>query len=104
MNLIQLSEQLKEAPDNLLMQEVRAPTGSYPSYLIISELTRRKRLRDGAQQQQAPQPAPVQPPAAPAEVDFGFDETVDPKIAGAFKTLQTNLQAQLSDLFWIASN
>jgi hypothetical protein len=55
MNLIQISEQLKEAPDNLLLQEVKAPTGSYPSYLIISELSRRKRLRDGAQQQQAPQ-------------------------------------------------
>jgi hypothetical protein len=55
MNLIQISEQLKEAPDNLLLQEVKAPTGSYPSYLIISELSRRKRLRDGAQPQQAPQ-------------------------------------------------
>lgn len=55
MNLIQISEQLKEAPDNLLLQEVKAPTGSYPSYLIISELSRRKRLREGAQPQQAPQ-------------------------------------------------
>jgi hypothetical protein len=55
MNLIQISERLKEAPDNLLMQEVQAPTGQYPSYLIISEMARRKRLRDGGAQQQAPQ-------------------------------------------------
>ena len=55
MNLIQISERLKEAPDNLLMQEVQAPTGQYPSYLIISEMARRKKLREGGAQQQAPQ-------------------------------------------------
>jgi hypothetical protein len=55
MNLIQISERLKEAPDNLLMREVQAPTGQYPAYLIISEMTRRKKLREGGAQQQAPQ-------------------------------------------------
>jgi len=47
MNLIQLSEQLKEVPDNYLAQEIQKPTGNYPAYLIISELSRRKRMRDG---------------------------------------------------------
>lgn len=47
MNLIKLSEQLKEVPDNYLLQEVRAPQGAYPAYLIISELSRRKRMREG---------------------------------------------------------
>lgn len=55
MNLIQISERLKEAPDNLLMKEVQAPTGQYPAYLIISEMTRRKKLREGGAPQQAPQ-------------------------------------------------
>lgn len=47
MNLIKLSEQLKDVPDNYLAQEVQKPTGNYPAYLIISELSRRKRMRDG---------------------------------------------------------
>jgi len=55
MNLIQISERLKEAPDNLLMKEIQAPTGQYPAYLIISEMTRRKKLREGGAPQQTPQ-------------------------------------------------
>jgi len=47
MNLIKLSEQLKDVPDNYLAQEIQQPTGKYPAYLIISELSRRKRMRDG---------------------------------------------------------
>lgn len=47
MNLIRLSEQLKDVPDNYLSQEIQKPTGNYPAYLIISELSRRKRMRDG---------------------------------------------------------
>lgn len=47
MNLIKLSEQLKDVPDNYLAQEIQKPTGNYPAYLIISELSRRKRMRDG---------------------------------------------------------
>lgn len=47
MNLIKLSEQLKDVPDNYLAQEIQQPTGNYPAYLIISELSRRKRMRDG---------------------------------------------------------
>ncbi len=42
MNLIEISNQLKDVPDQFLMKEVQSPSGAYPSYLIISELTRRK--------------------------------------------------------------
>jgi hypothetical protein len=52
MNIIQISEQLKDVPDQFLMQEIQNPTGSYPSYLVVSELTRRKRMRDGAIKQE----------------------------------------------------
>jgi len=48
MNIIQLSEQLKDVPDNFLLTEVQNPTGSYPSYLVVTELTRRKRMRSSA--------------------------------------------------------
>lgn len=51
MNLIELAENLKDVPDNYLLTEVSNPTGSYPSYLVVSELTRRKRLREGAMKQ-----------------------------------------------------
>lgn len=48
MNLIQISEQLKDVPDQFLVKEIQNPTGSYPAYLVVSELTRRKRMREGA--------------------------------------------------------
>ena len=52
MNLVQLSEQLKDVPDNFLMTEVQNPSGSYPAYLIVSEMTRRKRMRENAPKQE----------------------------------------------------
>lgn len=48
MNLIEISEQLKDVPDQYLVNEVQNPTGAYPAYLVVSELTRRKRMREGA--------------------------------------------------------
>jgi hypothetical protein len=48
MNLIEISEQLKDVPDQLLMKEVQAPSGAYPAYLVITEMSRRKRMRDQA--------------------------------------------------------
>ena len=52
MNLVQLSEQLKDVPDDFLQREITQPTGAYPSYLVISEMTRRKRMRDKAIKQE----------------------------------------------------
>tara|TARA_Y100001938_G_scaffold148755_1_gene233393 strand:- start:6129 stop:8045 length:1917 start_codon:yes stop_codon:yes gene_type:complete len=52
MNLVQLSEQLKDVPDSFLQNEVTNPTGAYPAYLVISELTRRKRMRDNVAKQE----------------------------------------------------
>ena len=48
MNLIEISEQLKDVPDQLLMKEVQAPSGAYPAYLVVTEMSRRKRMRDQA--------------------------------------------------------
>ena len=54
MNLIELSNNLKDVPDQLLLKEVQEPTGAYPSYLVITEMTRRKRMRDSVMKE-APQ-------------------------------------------------
>ena len=48
MNLIELSNNLKDVPDQLLLKEIQEPTGAYPSYLVITEMTRRKRMRESA--------------------------------------------------------
>jgi hypothetical protein len=46
MNLIEIAEDLKDVPDQYLMQEIQQPTGNFPAYLVVSELSRRKRMRD----------------------------------------------------------
>ena len=51
MNLIQLSERLKDVKDSVLLQEVQTPSGAYPAYLIVTEMGRRKRMRDQAAQE-----------------------------------------------------
>ena len=99
MNIIQLSEQLKDVPDNFLLTEVQNPTGSYPAYLVVSELTRRKRMREGAVKEapqttvvedlttpQQPMQQPMQPaglgalaqPGEMAAQDVGVMEAPDP--------------------------
>lgn len=59
MNLIEISEQLKDVPDQLLMKEIQSPSGAYPSYLVVTEMTRRKRMRDQAMKE-APSTTVVQ--------------------------------------------
>ena len=34
MNLIEIAESLKDLPDQYLFQEVQAPTGNFPTYLV----------------------------------------------------------------------
>lgn len=55
MNIIEMQDALKGYPDDLLAREVSQPSGSIPSYLAISELQRRKDMRDRYAAQQAPQ-------------------------------------------------
>jgi hypothetical protein len=64
MNIIEISNQLKDVPDQFLMKEVQVPSGAYPSYLVISELTRRKRMRESALKE-APQTTVAQDLADP---------------------------------------
>ena len=53
MNIVQLQSRLKGVPENTLIEYVQNPNGQVPSFLALSELTRRKELRAGAGQ--APQ-------------------------------------------------
>jgi len=53
MNIIDLQERLKDLPEQSLMQEMQTPTGTAPQFLVLSELKRRKRMRDEYQRQQA---------------------------------------------------
>ena len=53
MNIIDLQENLKDLPDKRLMQEMQRPTGSMPQFLVLSELQRRKRMRDDFKRQEA---------------------------------------------------
>lgn len=46
MNIIQQADLLKGVPDQALQKELLKPSGSMPSYLVLSELKRRKDVRD----------------------------------------------------------
>ena len=52
MNIIDLQDNLKNLPENALMQEMQQPTGSAPPFLILGELKRRKQMRDDYNRQQ----------------------------------------------------
>ena len=45
MNMIEVSEMLKGAPDDYLVKHVKTPDGSVPQFLALSELQRRQDMR-----------------------------------------------------------
>ena len=53
MNIIELQDNLKDFPDRVLMQEMQSPSGNMPQFLVLSELTRRKRMREDYKRQEA---------------------------------------------------
>ena len=97
MNLIEIAEDLKNVPDQYLMQEVQQPSGNYPAYLVVSELSRRKRMRDKVVKEMPTQTVaeelatPPQPPMMPQMAAQGM-----PPQAGlmAMPQAQTELAAQ----------
>lgn len=61
MNIIQIQNQLKGLPDNIIAGYVQNPNAQVPAYLALSELQRRKTTREEYQQnQQAPQQSVAQ--------------------------------------------
>ena len=49
MNIVKLQNELKNVPDQALIGYVQNPTGQVPSYLALSELQRRKEMRQNYQ-------------------------------------------------------
>ena len=57
MNILEQEDLIKGATDDILLQEAKSPTGRVPQFLVISEIQRRKSMRDrfSAQEQQPEQ-------------------------------------------------
>lgn len=55
MNIIQLQDNLKNLSDQQLAQAMQMPAQDTPPFLVVSELNRRKKMRDNFQAQQASQ-------------------------------------------------
>jgi hypothetical protein len=53
MNILELQDNLKDVSDDVLMREMQMPSGNAPQFLILSELKRRKRMRDEFQRREA---------------------------------------------------
>jgi len=52
MNIIDIQDNLKNLPEQSLMQEMQRPTGSAPQFLVLGELKRRKQMREDYKRQQ----------------------------------------------------
>ena len=53
MNMIDVQDKLKSLSEQQLVSEMQSPSGAAPQFLVLSEITRRKRMRDSFQNQQA---------------------------------------------------
>lgn len=51
MNMLDVQDKLKGLSEQQLVQEMQMPSGTAPQFLVLSEITRRKRMRDSMQQQ-----------------------------------------------------
>lgn len=58
MNIVALQKQLEGLPDQTLSGYMQQPSSEVPQYLVLSEMNRRKQLRQSAAAMQAPQQAP----------------------------------------------
>ncbi len=69
MNIVKLQDDLKGVPDQSLIGYVQNPTGQVPSYLALSELQRRKKMREqaGGNQAQGAQPSVAEQMVAEAQ-------------------------------------
>ena len=51
MNILEKEDLIKGLPDNVLQQQMKAPTGELPQFLLISEIQRRTDMRKKLQEQ-----------------------------------------------------
>jgi len=77
MNIIQLQNMLRGAPDEALVNYVQNPQGQVPSYLVLSELQRRKDTRAKYQAEQAPESSVAEDLTQPAQPQGGLGMLAD---------------------------
>ena len=77
MNIIQLQNMLRGAPDEALVNYVQNPQGEVPSYLVLSELQRRKDTRAKYQAEQAPESSVAEDLTQPAQPQGGLGMLAD---------------------------
>lgn len=58
MNMIDIQDKLKNLSEDQLIREMQMPSGQAPQFLVLSEITRRKKMRDGFKAQEAKQGVP----------------------------------------------
>ena len=88
MNIIDIQDQLKNFSEQQLISEMQMPTGSAPQFLVLSEIKRRKRVRDDFMKREAAnQPTVAQEAIAAAGVPqsgiMGMSEAMAPQAAVA---------------------
>lgn len=88
MNIIDIQDQLKNFSENQLIQEMQMPSGMAPQFLVLSEIQRRKRVRDDfAKRQAAGEPTVAQEAVAAAGVPVqgiaGMSEAMAPQSAAS---------------------
>ena len=88
MNIIDVQDQLKNFSENQLIQEMQMPSGMAPQFLVLSEIQRRKRVRDDfAKRQAAGEPTVAQEAVAAAGVPMqgiaGMSEAMAPQSASS---------------------
>jgi hypothetical protein len=72
MNIIKLQDMLRGVEDNALINYVQNPTGQVPSYLALSELQRRKEVRDTYQAAKPEQKSVAEDLTQPAQPQSGL--------------------------------
>lgn len=88
MNIIDVQDQLKNFSENQLIQEMQMPSGMAPQFLVLSEIQRRKRVRDdfakrnAAMEQTVAQEA-VAAAGVPMQGIAGMSEAMAPQSAAS---------------------
>ena len=88
MNIIDIQDDLKNFSEDQLINEMQRPSGNAPQFLVLSEITRRKRMRDDFNMRKAAsEPTVAQEAVAsagvPAQGIMGMSEAMAPKAAMA---------------------
>ena len=88
MNIIDIQDQLKNFSEQQLVSEMQSPTGSAPQFLVLSEIKRRKRVRDDFMKREAAQQPTVAQEAiaaagAPPSGIMGMSEAMSQQAAVA---------------------